>query len=183
LNTTLRWAGREELALEAVLPMIGDGARALVARAFGEVHDLDALVARFSEAYTAKPCVHTTLLEGAREILSVRLPRAIITNKPRGLTLLVLEALGITADALYAGGDGPLKPAPDGISALCNKLGVKAGETWMIGDGPQDVLAGHAAGTFTVAVLGGIAAHERVLAAKPDLVVSSLSELTTKLPE
>lgn len=186
LNETLRSIGREALALEAILPMIGDGARVLVARALGPDAALDArLVERtaaiFQDAYAARPCVHTTLLPGATEALAIDLPRALITNKPRRLTMLILEALGVAKlfDATYAGGDGPLKPAPDGVRSVARTLGVEASLAcaWMIGDGPQDVLAGRAAGCLTIAV-PGIATHDRVLEAKPHVVVDSLHDVT-----
>ena len=47
----------------------------------------------------------------------------------------------------------------------------------MVGDGPQDVLAGRAAGAFTVGVRGGIQAPERLTASQPDRVLESLAEL------
>lgn len=139
---------------------------------------LESLLATFQRRYGERPCVHTTLLPGAREILALDVPLALVTNKPRRLTLLVLQALGI-ADAfgaIWAGGDGALKPAPDGPIAAARALGVEPAEAWLVGDGPQDVLAGRAAGCFTVAV-PGIAERELVLAAKPDRVAASLVEV------
>jgi len=47
----------------------------------------------------------------------------------------------------------------------------------MVGDGPQDVLAAHAAGARSVAVRGGMASDERLLAADPEVVLGSLVEL------
>jgi phosphoglycolate phosphatase len=170
--------------MEAVIPLIGDGARLLVERALrcdGTEPDaplVDRTLAIFGERYAERPVVNTTLLPGAREALSLGLPAALVTNKPRAVTLLVLESLGISASfgAIYAGGDGPLKPAPDGLLAVAAQLGVAPSDAWMIGDGPQDVLAGRAAGTFTIAV-PGIAERGRVLAAGPDLVVGSLHDV------
>jgi phosphoglycolate phosphatase len=162
--------------------MIGDGARVLVARALGADAANAALLERtlsaFLEAYALAPCAHTTLLPGAREALALALPRALVTNKPRSITMLILEGLGL-ADAfgaIYAGGDGPLKPNPNGVLVTAAQLGVPATTVWLVGDGPQDVLAGHAAGCFTIAV-PGIAAREDVLAANPDLVVESLLDV------
>ena len=69
-----------------------------------------------------------------------------------------------------------MKPAPDGILLTAARLGVDPAGVWMVGDGPQDVLAGQAAGAVTIAV-PGIAERERVLAARPSMVVSSLDEV------
>lgn len=186
-NHALVTHGREALALERILPMIGDGARALVARAFASLETdpiVDDALATFKARYLAHPCVHTVLLPGAREALAAGPPCALVTNKPRDVTLLVLEALGIADafSAVWGGGDGPLKPAPDSVRSVASQLGIEPSATWMIGDGPQDVLAGRAAGAFTVAVRG-IADEASLLAANPDLVVSSLEDVACYLKE
>ena len=56
------------------------------------------------------------------------------------------------------------------------RLGVTASGAWMIGDGPQDIGAGKAAGCFTVGV-PGIAERERLLASEPDRMCESLVEV------
>lgn len=182
LNCALSGVGRAALSLEAIRPMIGDGLDALVARALGSDSTDDVLVGRtaslFQQAYAERPCVHSKLLPGVADAIAIDLPRALVTNKTRSASMLVLESLGIAQafGVVYAGGDGPLKPAPDGVLAVARRLGVSAATAWMIGDGPQDVLAGRAAGCFTIAV-PGIAERARLLAAGPDLVVESLFDV------
>lgn len=184
LNRALASVDLAPLALHEVLPLVGDGARVLVERALRvRGHEPgDALTERaraaFQQAYLAAPCVHTTLLPGAREALALGLPCALVTNKPRAVTELVLEALGIARafEATWAGGDGPLKPAPDGLLAMAARLRVSVQDTWMIGDGPQDVLAARAAGARSIAVRG-IGDEAALLASKPDVMLGSLHEL------
>jgi phosphoglycolate phosphatase len=165
------------------MAFVGDGARMLVERAMrfrGREPD-DRVHAAFQRAYLEAPCVHTSLLPGAKEALALGLPCALVTNKPRAVTVLVLEALGIRSafEATWAGGDGPLKPAPDGLLAVAQQLGVSAyRDTWMIGDGPQDILAAHAAGMRSIGVRG-IGDEAALLASKPDVVVASLSEIAS----
>lgn len=177
--------GLAALSLEAIMPMVGDGARALVARAFDAAPDsavVDAALATFRASYLASPAANTVLLPGVREVLDVakalRLPCAVVTNKPHDVTTLVLEALGIDLffTAIWGGGDGPLKPAPAGVLDVLARLGVAPGDAWMIGDGPQDIGAGKAAGCFTIGV-PGIAERERLVASGPDLLCESLVEL------
>lgn len=183
LNTALATVDVAPLTLGEVLPLIGDGARLLVERAmrFRGREPIDEVIGAYQQAYLEAPCVHTTLLPGAKEALtSTGLPCGLVTNKPRAITVLVLEALGIFSDVreVWAGGDGPLKPAPDGILAIAARLGVSVQDAWMIGDGPQDVLAARAAGARSIAVRG-IGDEAALLAAKPDVVVGSLTELTS----
>ena len=189
LNAALESLGRIRLTLEQVLPMIGDGARMLVVRALECCDGAapgDALVARggvlYNEAYLAAPCVHTVMLPGVADALKLGLPCAMVTNKPRNVAMLVLAGLGIESSfaATYGGGDGPLKPEPDGIFRVCSELGVSPADTWFIGDGPQDVLAGKNAGCVTIAV-PGIAERAHVLAAGPDIVLETLEGLPALL--
>jgi phosphoglycolate phosphatase len=177
--------GLPPLTLEAIMPMVGDGARALVARAFAADADspvVDAALATFRARYLAHPAAHTVLLPGVREVLDVAqalgLPCAVVTNKPHDVTTLVLDALGIGLffRAIWGGGDGPLKPSPAGVLDVLARLGITPDGAWMIGDGPQDIGAGRAAGCFTVGV-PGIAERERLVASEPDRMCESLVDL------
>lgn len=181
--------GRPPLTREAIMPMVGDGARALVARAFDEAMDspaVDAALETFRESYVAHPCEHTVVLPGARDVLDLAaelaLPCAVVTNKPHDVSVLVLDALGISRyfRAIWGGGDGPLKPSPAGVVEVARLLGVTPPSAWMIGDGPQDIGAGKAAGCFTVGV-PGIAERERLVASAPDRICESLVELAALL--
>lgn len=177
--------GLSPLPDEAIVAMVGDGARALVSRAFQfEEGDgrLDAAVASFKARYVERPCVFTTLLGGARELLAeaaeARLPCAVITNKSRDVATLVLAQLSVARffPVMWAGGDGPLKPSPAGVVAMTTQLGVDARTAWMIGDGPQDVGAGKSAGCFTVGI-PGIAERDRLLKSEPDVVCETLPDV------
>jgi HAD superfamily hydrolase (TIGR01509 family) len=184
-NATLTRYGRAPLAEHLIMPMVGDGARALIARAFASAEEdpiVDRALVTFKQLYLERPCEKTTLLPGAREALDLGVPCAVVTNKPREVTLVVLEALGLGTKlrAIWAGGDGRLKPAPDGVRAVLAELGVDAARAWVVGDGPQDIAAGRAAGCFTVAV-PGIAERDVLLAARPHLVVESLLEVADRV--
>jgi phosphoglycolate phosphatase len=181
--------GLAPLHFDAIMAMVGDGARVLVMRAFGLTADdprLDEAVATYNRIYLAISHAHTVLLPGARDVLDVcaeaELPCGIVTNKQRDVTLSVLAAVAIRPffRAVHAGDDGALKPDPGGVLDVAARLGVAAARTWMIGDGPQDVRAGHAAGCFTVGV-PGIAERDRLVASAPDLLCESLVEVAAVL--
>lgn len=197
-NAALVAHGAAALEEAAIAPMIGDGARALVERAVAASafsvtlgdHAGSALVEdvlrTFQASYGEHPCVHSVLLPGAREVLeearAERIPCALVTNKPRKVALALVEALGIAGAfaVVWGGGDGPLKPAPDSVLATLARLEVAAPHAWMIGDGPQDIGAGKAAGCFTVGV-PGIAERARLLASEPDLLCESLDDVRALL--
>ena len=188
-NAALVSHGFAPRSFESIMSMVGDGARLLVMRAFGFAADdprLDEMVASYNRLYLASSHARTALLPGVRDVLDVcagaELPCGIVTNKQRDVTLAVLAALGIVPffPAIHAGGDGALKPDPGGVLEVAARLGVSAADAWMIGDGPQDIAAGRAAGCFTVGV-PGIAERERLVASEPDLLCESMVELAAVL--
>jgi phosphoglycolate phosphatase len=186
VNHALGGAALPTLPVERVKEFVGDGARALVMRASGfDEHDarVPLLLADFLAYYTAHPAVFSRPLPGAREALETlghRYPLALATNKPRATTEAALAVLDLARhfELVVAGGDAPRpKPSPDPVKFIAERLGVRASELVMVGDGPQDVLAGRAAGARTVAVRGGMASDERLVAAAPDAAIASLWEL------
>jgi 2-phosphoglycolate phosphatase len=185
-NFALAAVGRPPSPVDVIAAYVGDGARMLVARALEEAPG-DAMVthalAAFQAYYAEHAAVYTTWMPGAREaaIAFSDRPLGLVTNKPRVAALAVLDALSARGlfEAIVAGEDAPLKPDPRGVLAALAGLQapVSPAEAWVVGDGPQDVLAGRAAGCVTVGVRGGFASDERLEAAAPDVVLDSMHEL------
>jgi len=189
-NHALTSLGRPARSVDEISLLVGDGARALVSRAFGHPPDdprTDEAVGMFNEYYRRHPAAHVRWMPGAREALLAcgAVPVALATNKPRAVTVPLLEALGLGARfrAVVAGGDGPLKPDPSSIHAALAPLGVAAEDAWVVGDGPQDVGAGRAAGAWTVGVLGGFLSERALRDARPDRVLQSLHDFAKLLAE
>jgi phosphoglycolate phosphatase len=183
-NHVLSHAGRSALDEAIIATFVGDGARALLARAFGferTAPELDELHDEFVRYYAAHPITHTGWMSGAVAALDAlgAHPLAILTNKTRTVTLAILDALGARARfaAIYGAGDGPLKPSPEPVLSIARAVGVAPQELWVIGDAAQDVGAGRAAGSPTIGVLGGFHSEARLREAGPDRVIASLAEL------
>ncbi len=164
---------------------VGDGAPLLLARA-ARIQEEDAripkLVAEFLDYYSAHPIDHTRLMPGVRAAFEAlrNYPLGVCTNKPRRTAVRVLDGFGLSPllGAVVAGDDlAHRKPDPAPVRHSANLLGIATSELVMVGDGPQDILSGRAAGAFTVGVRGGIQALERLLASKPDVILDSLVEL------
>lgn len=189
-NHALSELGLPALPVERIASFVGDGAAALLARAAG-VREDDALVRQlltpFLDFYSAHPTAHTTFMPGARDTLAALRPRyslAICTNKPRRTTDAVLATLDLVKlfAVVVAHGDLPQKkPDPAPLLHIAERLGLAPNELAMVGDGPQDIEAGRAAGAFTVGIKGGIIPFERLLAASPDVMLDSLGELPALL--
>ncbi len=144
--------GAPPLPMPEVIDMVGDGAPVLVMRALKksrlESSAEDAL-ARYMRIYGRRLMNHTSPYEGVVESLGVvmrRGPLAVLTNKPLGPSIGILEALGLRGFfTRVIGGDSEYgrKPDPAGLLAL---QALAPGEPLvMIGDSPADWTAADAA--------------------------------------
>lgn len=191
-NHALAALGRPAKSVATISTYVGDGGHMLIARALELPRDdprTEDAFAHFNVYYAAHAGDLSTCMPGALEALdacdSLSVLLALATNKPRTATLPLLDALGIERRfrSIVAGGDGPLKPDPAAILAALAPLGVAAEDAWVVGDGPQDIGAGNAAGAWTVAVLGGFADESALRGSGPDHVLGSLHELPALLTE
>lgn len=184
-NHALDKNGFAQLPHDELESYVGDGAPALLSRAARlDVTDerVRVLVADFLDYYAEHPIDHTALMPGALRALDEleNYALGVCTNKPRRTSLAVLEGLELDArfSGVVAGDDLPeRKPHPAPVLEAARRIGVPVSEVIMVGDGPQDVLSGRAAGAYTVGVRGGIQPFERLAAAEPHAVIDTLAEL------
>ena len=185
-NHVLVGSGRQPLSEAEISSYVGDGARSLVARASRlepSAPELDALLVRFLDFYTEHAADYTRPLPGAVDMLETlvdELPLALCTNKPRRTTEAVLSELMLARffRIVVAGDDLPeKKPHPLPLRHIAAALNVSPQSLLMVGDGPQDVESGRAAGAVTVGVRGGIQPFERLLESAPDELIDHLDEL------
>ncbi len=184
-NHALEKAGLPRLSHAELESYVGDGAPLLMARA-ARVDVKDArttqMVADFLDYYAEHPIDHTSVMPGTLDALDALDGYAlgVCTNKPRRTSVAVLRGLGLEPrfQGVVAGDDLPQrKPDPAMVHETARRLGVLVTELVMVGDGPQDVLSGRAAGALTIGVRGGIQAFERLAASQPDLMIDTLAEL------
>jgi len=189
VNHALIKTHRAPLPATVIVRFVGDGARSLCARAAQLPESSDEvghLVQLFEEYYNAHPLDFTRWAPGAQEALDTfaeempDLALGIVTNKQRSTTEAVLAALGIRTRfrAVVAGGDLPeKKPAPGPLLHLAKQLRATPETLVMVGDGPQDIECASRAGVRSVGVDSGFCSHERLLLARPDVLLRSLTEL------
>ena len=177
--------GRPAPSSEAVRAWVGDGVRMLVTRALGEADDatVESVIADYRARYTADPTPRTRQMPGAAALMealpALGIRAAVCTNKPGPLArAIVARTFAADAfDAVVGEGDAPRgKPHPDLVLRALG--GVAPADAWMIGDGPQDVLAARAANVRAIAVTNGYGDPAR---ANPDLLIADLDELRRSL--
>jgi phosphoglycolate phosphatase len=128
-----------------IVTMVGEGAPMLVARALKKSQvdpEPREALDRYMRIYDRRLMNHTAPYDGIREVLAVVLrrgPMAVLTNKPLGPSIGILEALGLRGFfSRVIGGDSEYgrKPDPAGLLALQS---LAPGEQLvMIGDSPAD---------------------------------------------
>jgi HAD superfamily hydrolase (TIGR01509 family) len=122
------------------------------------------------------------LIDGCLELLAhldaLAVPRAILTRNVREVVDTFARTFGFSFHATYTREDGPPKPSPEGVLALCLRLGVRPAETLVVGDSDFDMIAGRRAGCLTALLaLRGRTPAERLDCGPPDMEVRSLREL------
>ncbi len=137
--------GATPLPLSDVMMMVGEGAPILVRRALARAGlrpGPDEALARFLTIYDRRFLDHTVTYPGVVESLGLtvqRGPLAVLTNKPLGPAIGILESLGLRGYfSRIIGGDSEYgrKPEPAGLLSL---QALAPGQPLvMIGDSPAD---------------------------------------------
>ncbi len=163
VNHALESIGRPLLSVEQVKPMIGGGARHMLAQGMAatggcDTATLDLLHRRLLDYYEANIAVVTRPYPGALDALDALdaggAKVAIVTNKLEALATKVLGELGLLDRfACVIGGDtmgpGNAKPSPVPIHEMVRRSG--GGSAAFVGDSIFDIQAGQAAGLPTIA--------------------------------
>lgn len=189
LNVLLAEEGARPLALARARPMIGAGARALIARGFtagGQAIPearMSQLFERFINHYRAHIADHSRPFPGVAAALDTLAAAgahlAVCTNKRTDLATALLEALGLAArfdaivgaDAVAAG-----KPDPGHLIAAIERAGGRPDRAVMVGDSASDAGAARAAHIPLILVsFGYTEVPARDL--KPDILIDHFDEL------
>jgi phosphoglycolate phosphatase len=137
--------GAAPLPMAQVVQMVGEGAPLLVRRALKQSKlqpSPDEALARFLKIYDRRLMDHTRPYDGVAESLALALrrgPLAVLTNKPLGPSIGILEALGLRGFfSRIIGGDSDYGRKPD-PAGLCSLQALAPGDQIvMVGDSPAD---------------------------------------------
>lgn len=195
VNLALRREGLDAVAPQQVRAWIGDGTRALLARALRAAgapqDDLDARVQSlwpgFEYDYAQACGQQSTLYPGVRRMLE-RLHGAgigvgLVTNKESGFAhrLLVRHDLNACFDLLVCGDTLPVrKPDPAMLTHALHALQCEPAQALYVGDSAIDVRTARAAGVAVWAVTHGYGGPLRGADA-PDRFIEGFDELARTL--
>jgi HAD superfamily hydrolase (TIGR01549 family) len=170
------------LRLEDIVPMLRHTDAEILKMLLDE-ESLEAAMADYLDFYRS-PAGRIEPFDGIEDLLrhlrSVPVPVAVVTNRGRLSLDVLLEQSGL-ADLLpvvVAADDGfGRKPEVEIVRHAAGRLGVGTAGGLMVGDGPDDVRCGRAAGMITVTTRWcGLIPMEQIEAARPDHLVESVGE-------
>jgi phosphoglycolate phosphatase len=182
------------MATSDVVTMVGDGAPVLIARALkrsGIDPPLPEALDRYLRIYDRRFMNHTVPYDGVTESLALALrrgPLAVLTNKPLGPTIGILDALGLRGFfSRIIGGDSTLGRKPDPAGLLSLQALAPGEQLVMIGDSPADWRVADAAQVpfvfarygFGAPKLASATGHDRYVvdhAREIDRVITAISE-------
>ncbi|WP_099866134.1 HAD family hydrolase [Pararhizobium haloflavum] len=193
LNHTIGTIGMAPIALSDLDHLVGQGARAMIGRAFAlraaplSQAENDRLLAVFLDHYEAgmpgKSKPFPGLIDAMALFDAAGFTMAVCTNKTEALSRQLLDALRLTPRfRAIVGGDSLAYRKPDGrhILGTVEKAGGVAERSVMIGDSINDIEAARDAGVRSIGVPFGytdVPIHDL----KPDHVIDHFDQLTPEL--
>jgi phosphoglycolate phosphatase len=156
--------GVPEPRFAPVREVVSRGTRAILTEGFPQWDDAGrlALVPRYLELYRDVIARQTAAFDGVDELLALieaqGLRWGIVTNKPGFLTDELVKLIGWDgrAGAVVSGDTLPVKkPDPAPVLLACELAGLEPARCLFVGDDRRDVIAGAAAGLYTVAASWG----------------------------
>ena len=167
--------GLLSLPLSQYRPMVGAGARGMIAIAFAvtpEDAGFEALKEEFLANYEQRLTLHTRVFDGVAELIEriglAGLKWGVVTNKAARFTVPLTRAMPLfgTAQTIISGDTMPhAKPHPDPLFEAARQLDLPPKRCVYVGDDERDMIAGRAAGMPTVAAaygyLGGTTADTK----------------------
>ncbi|MBN2512304.1 MAG: HAD family hydrolase [Sedimentisphaerales bacterium] len=131
--------------------------------------------------HESRAAQNSKLNDGAIEILdSLRrrnLPIGLLTRNLRKNVMLVVELHGLHFDAIVDRLDGPVKPDGFGVRHLCERFGVCAAKTLVVGDFKHDLECAKNAGAIAVLIRTHHQADQ--FASLADFTIDRLDEILT----
>lgn len=113
------------------------------------------------------------------ELLHIaKIPISIVTSSPESYCKKVIKQWkwGITTTICYHD-TSHRKPHPEPINLAIKRLGITASDILAVGDDPNDIIAGRAAGVTTVGALWGATDIQAILREKPDYICTTVEDL------
>lgn len=190
VNTMLQQQGAPLITYQELRPLVSFGRKRIVERIFNinpTTHDdlFQATLATFLSNYEATKHELTVLFPYMEELL-IQLEQAniiwgIVTNKPSYLTHQILQTKNLShrTKCIVCGDTTPYaKPHPEPLLYASKLIDTNPENCIYIGDAKHDIIAGNAAGMYTISALYGyIEDHNDAMKWPANSMVQSVQEI------
>ena len=194
LNAILKENNQGAVPYAIARNVVSEGALGLLRLGFGSNLDAaeeEALRNRFLDLYLKISPINSNLFNGLYDILNIlhenKVSWGIVTNKPENMTFPLLKSLGIYEQATsIVSGDrlSKRKPHPAPLLLAAKEVGAKPNQCVYVGDARRDIVAGQAAGMYTIAAAYGyIPPSEDISSWGADYIIRRPTDLTQALRE
>lgn len=183
-NKMLMELGLKKKSADEIAECVGRGVQNLVLGLLGKDHEdkFEKALKLVKKHYGNHLLDHTKLYPGVQETLEhfKGKKQVVITNKPEGFSVKILEGLKI---AHYferiIGGDTARtkKPSPESIFKILDELKISADRAIIVGDSAIDIETGKNAKVAVCAVIYGFGRLDEIQNAKPDFTIKQFNEL------
>ncbi len=163
---------------------VGDGAANLIKRCLNAGGDtklihFEEAFARYREIFRDNCMYEVKPYEGIVELLAALkekgLKITVLSNKPHDQTIDVVETLfgkGYFDVIQGQKPDVPIKPSPEGVYQIMERLSLKPEDILYLGDTGTDMQTGKSAGVFTVGVLWGFRKRDELEENGADAIIA-----------
>ncbi|EWS98460.1 phosphoglycolate phosphatase [Pseudoalteromonas sp. SCSIO 43095] len=196
LNLTLSDLAFPIVSQRLVESWVGNGIEVLVKRALcGDMqiseHLDEALSERatnlFYQHYSEQVGEYSVLYQHVETGLAALsgMPKALITNKARRFTEMLLDKLAIRShfEVIVCGDDMAKKPSPEPLLFACDALNITPDKAIMIGDSKSDILAAQAANIDVIALTYGYHQGEQLADYNPQYLCDNFLAIIPTLTQ
>lgn len=186
MNSFLQSRGLPEHPTEDYRRMVGKGLLHLISEAVPPVHRHEAktwypeVLAIFEKMGAGSSVPYPGVSETLKKLASLRVPMAVVSNKPDPVTAQVVAQLFPSIPfALVRGGlDGlPVKPHPAGALEAARAMGLEPGNCGFLGDSGVDMETALAAGMTPVGATWGFRSRNELREAGATLLLEGIQEI------
>jgi len=195
LNYVLRRAGRPGMTIPRVRHLVGNGARAMIAKGFSESgttpddEAIEDILQDYLSYYEENIADQSTIFPGVKSLLGELagrgIPLGLCTNKSIRLARKLMTEIGLAGYfPVMTGGDSfdYQKPDPRHLTETLGLMNCPASGAVMVGDTANDIIAAQKAGMASIAVSFGYSATA-VTSLNPNAVIDHYNKFPDALKQ
>ncbi|MDO5718325.1 MAG: HAD family hydrolase [Tissierellia bacterium] len=187
-NHILDEYGYNAIEIEEYKYFLGNGAEFLMKSVFDRrgipMDKFDEIYSAYLAYYKENPTGNAKPFEGIKDFIlklkKMGIKRVVLSNKPHEAAVKVVsELFGEESFDIIIGDRDDLKrkPDPEALDLILNKLKIKVGDAFMVGDTEVDIRTGKNADVDTIAVTWGFRTYEELKAEKPCHIVDKVKDM------